>query len=323
MPPQLSFIIPLYNEAQVFHLLVERLDQLYAQLPCSAEFVLIDDGSRDATPVLMEDLALKDARFKAVFLSRNFGHQIAVSAGMAHVAGTEAVMILDGDLQDPPELALPFYEHIRQGYEVVYAVRKKRKENVIKRGAYWAFYRLLNAISSIDIPLDSGDFCMISRRVNDHIVAMPERSRFIRGMRTWVGFKQIGVEYEREARRAGEPKYNFKMLFRLAYDGVFNFSEVPLRVITKLGVATVLISLIYLSTVIVLKILGFPIPQGFITLVFAISLFSGVQLVSLGIIGEYLSRIYTQVKERPLFIVRQVIAGQQQQELTQSSNNQR
>ncbi len=307
MPPQVSFIIPLYNEEQVFELLIERLNALL--LPFRAEFILVDDGSRDATPLLMRALAMKDHRFKAVFLSRNFGHQVAVSAGMAYVAGTEAVMILDGDLQDPPELAPRFYEYIKEGYEVVYAIRKNRKESRLKRAAYWAFYRLLNAISTIDIPLDSGDFCMISRRVNDLIASMPERSRFIRGMRTWVGFRQIGVEYEREARHAGEAKYNFRMLFRLAYDGIFNFSEVPLRVITKLGIATITLSLVYLVVTLIFRSMGGEVPRGFITTIFAITLFSGVQLVSLGIIGEYLSRIYAQVRERPLFVVKEVIAG--------------
>lgn len=307
MSPQVSFIIPLYNEEQVFGKLIERLCALAPQLPFSAEFILIDDGSRDATPLLLRRLATEDPRFKAIFLSRNFGHQIAVSAGMDYVSATEAVMILDGDLQDPPELASRFFEHIQQGYEVVYAIRKKRKEHFLKRAAYWSFYRLLNAISTIDIPLDSGDFCMISRRVNDWIRAMPERSRFIRGMRTWVGFRQIGLEYDRDARLAGKTKYSFKMMLRLAYDGIFNFSEVPLRLITKLGVFTITLSLVYLVAILAFRSMGGEVPRGFITTIFAITLFSGVQLVSLGIIGEYLSRIYTQVKERPLFIVREVI----------------
>jgi len=315
MLPEISFVIPLYNEDKVFDLLIQRLKALIPQLPFAVEFILVDDGSKDGTAFLMKEIALQDPHFKAIFLSRNFGHQIAVSAGMAHVSGTKAVMILDGDLQDPPELAATFYQYIQDGYEVVYAVRKKRKESFFKRLAYWSFYRMLNAISNIDIPLDSGDFCMISRRVNDWVVAMPERSRFIRGIRTWVGFKQIGVEYERNARHAGDAKYNFKMLFRLAYDGIFNFSEVPLRVITKLGVLVIVLSLIYIATVVVLKIAGYDIPQGFITLIFTISLFSGVQLVSLGIIGEYLSRIYSQVKERPLFIVSKIIVNQKEMEV--------
>jgi dolichol-phosphate mannosyltransferase len=310
MLSEVSLVIPLYNEEKVFRLLTERLERLLAALPYPVEVVLIDDGSKDATPLLMREVAMQNPCFKAVFLSRNFGHQLAVSAGMAHVSASQAVMILDGDLQDPPELINHFYEKIQEGYEVVYAIRKKRKENVIKRTAYWAFYRILNSISNIDIPLDSGDFCMISRRVNDLMVAMPERSRFLRGMRTWLGFRQIGLPYERDARQAGEAKYNFKMLFRLAYDGIYNFSEVPLRLITKLGLFAISLSLLYLLIVIILKISGADIPPGFTTLIVAISLFSGVQLVSLGIIGEYVSRIYMQVKGRPSFIVREVIANQ-------------
>lgn len=315
MIPTVSLVIPLYNEEKVFHLLLERLQQLRQGLPYAVEVILVDDGSRDATPFLMREVALQDASYKAVFLSRNFGHQLAVSAGMAYVAAQKAVMILDGDLQDPPELIHRFYEKILEGYEVVYAIRKKRKENIIKRTAYWLFYRLLNSISNIDIPLDSGDFCMISRRVNDLIVAMPERSRFLRGMRTWLGFKQIGIPYERDARQAGEAKYNLKMLFRLAYDGIYNFSEVPLRFITKLGVLSISLSLIYLLIVIILKISGADIPPGFTTLMVAISLFSGVQLVSLGIIGEYVARTYMQVKGRPPFVVREVIANQKEEQV--------
>lgn len=315
MTPEVSLVIPLYNEEKVFHLLIERLGRLMEALPYRIEVVLIDDGSKDATPLLMREVALQNASYKAVFLSRNFGHQLAVSAGMAHVSGEKAVMILDGDLQDPPELIHRFYEKILEGYEVVYAIRKKRKENVLKRTAYWAFYRLLNSISNIDIPLDSGDFCMISRRVNDLMVAMPERSRFLRGMRTWLGFKQIGLPYERDARQAGEAKYNFKMLFRLAYDGIYNFSEIPLRLITKLGIFAISLSLLYLIIVIILKLMGADIPPGFATLIVAISLFSGVQLVSLGIIGEYVSRIYMQVKGRPSFVVQAVIAHQVEEQI--------
>jgi glycosyltransferase involved in cell wall biosynthesis len=220
-------------------------------------------------------------------------------------------MIIDGDLQDPPELLMPFYQKLEEGYDVVYAVRKKRKEGVIKRTAYWLFYRFLNAISEVNIPLDSGDFCMMSRRVCDIIVAMPEQSRFIRGMRTWVGFRQFGFEYEREKRASGEPKYTFKALFRLAYDGIFNFSYVPLRVITKLGFYSILASVGYLAYVIYKKLMGYELPSGFTALIFAIILFSGVQLICLGIIGEYLARIYMQVKNRPLFVIKSIISNKQ------------
>src|SRR5690606_14185368 len=187
------------------------------------------------------------------------------------------------------------------------AIRGKRKEGPLKRMLYWCFYRFLRMISEVNIPLDSGDFCMISRRVNDIMVSMPEQSRFIRGMRTWVGFNQIGIPYERDKRAGGEPKYTFRLLFILAYDGIFNFSYVPLRVITKLGMYSISISLVYLTYVLFKKLMGYPMPSGFTALIFAIILFSGVQLICLGIIGEYVSRIYMQVKDRPLFLIRKVI----------------
>lgn len=277
------------------------------------EVVMVDDGSRDNTAQHMEETALRDARFKAVFLSRNYGHQLAVSAGMGQVTASKAVMIIDGDLQDPPELITQFYSKIKDGYEVVFAIRQKRKENLIKRFMYWSFYRLVRSISEVELPLDSGDFCMISRRVNDIIMVMPEQSRFIRGMRTWVGFKQIGIAYERDKRIAGEPKYTSKMLFKLAYDGIFNFSYVPLKFITKLGMYSIIVSLVYLSYVLIKKVLGYPMPSGFTALIFAISLFSGVQLICLGVIGEYVSRIYMQVKDRPLFLIKKIIADKEEQ----------
>ena len=307
MIPKISIIIPLYNEEQVFEELEKRLSNLVNKHDIEFEFILVDDGSVDNTPALMEKLSLSDNKFKSVFLSRNFGHQIAVSAGMAYVSNSDAIMIIDGDLQDPPELVADFYDQIKAGYDVVYAIRKKRKENWIKKISYWMFYRILNAISSINIPLDSGDFCMISKRVNDEIALMPERSRFIRGMRTWVGFRQIGIEYERNARYAGEAKYGFKMLFKLAYDGIFNFSEVPLRLITKLGFVVVTLSLFYIFFVLIMMMIGKNIPQGFLSTIIAISLFSGVQLICLGVIGEYLSRIYEQVKGRPLYIIKKIV----------------
>ena len=307
MKPVVSIIIPLYNEESVFPALTKRLNALVSSVDFPIEFVLIDDGSRDTTPLLMQKLASNDSHFTAVFLSRNYGHQIAVSAGMESANGTEAMMIIDGDLQDPPELLVTFYNKLKDGFDVVYAVRKKRKENFIKRTAYWLFYRLLKSISEVTIPLDSGDFCMITRRVNDILVAMPEQSRFIRGMRTWVGFRQFGYEYEREKRASGEPKYTFKALFKLAYDGIFNFSYIPLRVITKLGFYTMSISFIYIGYILYKKCMGYDLPSGFTTLIFAIILFSGVQLICLGILGEYVARIYMQVKNRPLFIIRNKI----------------
>ncbi len=307
LEPEISIIVPLYNEESVVSELFRRLDDLISTSKRKIEVILVNDGSKDATAELIKAKSQTDANYVSILLSRNFGHQIAVSAGMQFVNASKAVMIIDGDLQDPPELLESFASRIDEGYEVVYAIRKKRKEGPSKKLLYWLYYRILRKLSDIQIPVDSGDFCMISRRVNDVIKEMPERSRFVRGIRTWVGFKQIGVEYEREKRFAGEPKYDFKALFKLAYDGIFNFSFVPLKMITRLGLYTILISGIYFSYVLYSKFIGNSVPSGFTSLIAVISLFSGVQMMSLGIIGEYLARIYFQVKERPLFLVDEII----------------
>ena len=308
---QLSIIVPLYNEEATFPFLIQRLTDLMNALEERIEVVLIDDGSRDSTPLLMNELALTDSRFNAVFLSRNYGHQTALTAGFSAARATEAVMVIDGDLQDPPEMLMPFYEQFKKGYDIVYAVRKKRKEGWFKRTAYFLFYRFLGAISSVDIPLDSGDFALLSRRAVDVLNAMPEESRYLRGMRSWIGFRQIGIPYERDERRAGEAKYSFEMLWRLAYNGIFNFSEYPIKFITQLGVGTGLLACIYLLYNLVRKFVYGDVPQGFTALVFLITLFSGVQLVALGIIGEYVLRIFFQVKGRPLFLIRDQIKDRQ------------
>jgi dolichol-phosphate mannosyltransferase len=307
MPPQISIVVPLFNEAQSFSHLVERLNRLIAVTAQSIEVVLVDDGSTDSTPQLMQQLALLDGNYSCVFLSRNYGHQIALSAGLSAASGTQAVMVIDGDLQDPPELLPTFYQYYESGYDVVYAVRQQRKEGVVKRFLYFLFYRLLRSISYINIPLDSGDFSLISRRVVDVINKMPEESRYIRGLRTWVGFKQIGVPYERNERVAGVSKYSFKMLFRLAYNGIFNFSEFPVKLITNLGLCAIVLSLIYLGITLIKKFVYNSVPEGFTALLFTIILFSGVQLVCLGVIGEYVLRIFFQVKGRPLYIVKNKI----------------
>ncbi len=309
---EVSLLIPLYNEQETFPTLISRLKSVLDSFKVKTEVVLINDGSKDATPQLMEELALADKRFQCVFLSRNHGHQYALSAGMFHCRATKAVMVLDGDLQDPPELVNEFYNLIQQGNDVVYAIRKKRKEGVIKRLLYWTYYRIMRNISSINIPLDSGDFCMMSRRVLDHINAMPERNRYIRGMRSWVGFKQVGYEYERSEREAGESKYSFKMLWRLAYSGIFNFSEFPIKFITRLGLITVIFAIIYLGDTVYKKIFEPEVMiPGFTMTVFLITLFCGVQLLSLGVIGEYVLRIYDQVKQRPIFVTDKIIKDKQ------------
>lgn len=305
--PQISIIAPLYNESETFPFLVERLNNLMDSVQESIEIVLIDDGSRDNTAELMQALALTDERYHCLFLARNHGHQLALTAGLAVSKGSEAVMVIDGDLQDPPELLTEFYPYLKQGYDVVYAVRKQRKENFVKKSAYYLFYRLLKSIAYVDIPLDSGDFALMSRRVVNIMNKMPEESRYLRGMRTWVGFKQIGVEYAREERHAGESKYSFKQLFNLAYSGIFNFSEFPIKFVSRLGVLSIIVSLIYFISVLVKKYYFQEVIEGFPALLFMIILFSGVQLFALGVLGEYILRVFFQSKNRPLFIIKSEI----------------
>lgn len=304
--PQISFVVPLYNEQESFSILVERLNKVMDSCASqSFEVVMVNDGSIDRTAELMQVNALNDARYHCVFLSRKFGHQLALSAGLLVARGTEAVMCIDGDLQDPPELFTEFYKLFKEGNEVVYAVRRNRKENWFKKFAYHFYYRLLKNISNIEVNLDSGDFALLSRKVVDIMNQLPEESRYLRGLRSWVGFQQTSFEYDRPERAAGETKYSFGMLYRLAYNGIFNFSDFPVKFITNMGIATVLISLSYfIYTIIKRFILHIPVVEGFTGLLFTIILFSGVQLISLGIIGEYVLRIFFQVKGRPLFIIK-------------------
>jgi dolichol-phosphate mannosyltransferase len=303
----ISIIVPLYNEQAVFDNLIERLVKVIDTTLFSCEVLLIDDGSTDNTRHLVEKICEKDSRFTGILLSRNHGHQLAVSAGLANVRGQKGAMIIDGDLQDPPELVKEFYELLMNGYDVIYAIRKNRKESFLKKVAYSTYYRLQKKISSFTIPIDSGDFSMLSRRVVDTMNNMPEQSRYLRGMRAWVGFKQIGYEYNRDERQAGETKYSWKKLFELAFNGIFNFSDFPVKFITRMGFITVVFSLIYFGYNIYRKLFYDDVPQGFTATILAIILFSGVQLISLGLIGEYVLRIYNQVRNRPLFIIEKII----------------
>jgi len=304
---KISIVVPLYNEEDVFDKLIERLLNVINQASFTCEVILINDGSNDKTPLLIEELCKIDKRFTGILLSRNHGHQLAVTAGLKYVRGIEGAMIIDGDLQDPPELIADFYSLLQQGNDVIYAVRKNRKESFLKKIAYKYYYRLQKKISNFNIPIDSGDFSMISKRVVDIMNEMPEQSRYLRGMRSWVGFKQIAFEYDRDERQAGETKYSWSKLFELAFNGIFNFSDFPVRLITKVGLFTIFISFIYFLYIVYSKIKYHDIPQGFPTLIFAIILFSGVQLLSLGLIGEYVLRIYNQVRNRPLFVVEKVL----------------
>ncbi len=305
MPEQveLTFVIPLYNEEEVFDVLIQRMRSTMetAIFPC--EVILVDDGSSDGTREKIESLCSVDHRFRALLLSRNFGHQRAVSAGLDHVRG-RYVGILDGDLQDPPEILLEFHRKIQQGYDLVYAVRKRRKENLLKRGCYWTFYRLLRCIANIDIPLDSGDFCLLSERVVREIQAMPEHHRFLRGMRSWVGFRQIGVPYNREHRAAGKSKYSISKLFLLALDGLLTFSEAPLRLATLTGLIVATLSFLWALYVLVWRLFNDNSElQGFATIACGMFFLGGIQLICMGILGEYIARIHNEVKRRPVYIV--------------------
>jgi dolichol-phosphate mannosyltransferase len=250
-------------------------------------------------------LSQADPRVVGVMLSRNFGHQAAVSAGIAECTG-DAVIVMDGDLQDPPEVLEQFIARWRDGAEVVYAVRTKRKEGLLKRTAYGAFYRLLRKLSDIDIPLDSGDFGLMDRKVVNALLALPERQRFVRGLRCFVGFRQEGLVYERAGREAGAPKYTFKALVRLAMDGLISFSSAPLNLITYLGLGSCVFALGLIAWVMGRAIIGQRPPEGWASTMVVVLFFGSVQLLSLGIIGEYLRRIFLEVKGRPTYIVRDV-----------------
>ncbi len=310
----LSMVLPAYNEQDV---LPQTYARFKAACPAFAEFGLdyeilfVNDGSKDRTAEILDELAANDPHIRAVHLTRNFGHQAAISAGLT-VARGEAVAIMDCDLQDPPEVLPQFIKQWRAGNQVVYAIRKKRKEWFGKRFAYWAFYRLLAAISDLKIPLDSGDFCLMDRSAVDLLNALPERQRFVRGLRTWVGLKQIGVEYERDARQAGVPQYTFKSLVKLAMDGLISFSSTPLRWVTRMGVASVFAAILLGIWVIGVTIYEWDqktsarTPRGWASLSCVVLLMSSVQLLSLGIIGEYLARIFQEVKGRPTFLIARV-----------------
>lgn len=292
------------------------LPQLFGRLAAAAgtwamdyEVVCVDDGSRDGTWQLLKHQHEKDARWRCLSFARNFGHQVAVSAGLYHATG-DAVVIIDADLQDPPEEISRLIGKWREGYDVVYAVRQKRKEGFLKRLCYWGFYRLMSRLVSFEMPLDTGDFCLMDRRVVKVLNSMPERNRFVRGLRAWSGFRQTGLTYERHARAAGDAKYNFFKLIKLARDGVFSFSTVPLTLMAQAGVWISAISFLGIIWVLMTKFFsgffskhGFPPVQGFTTIVIVILFLGGIQMMSLGILGEYIGRIYDEVKRRPPWVI--------------------
>ncbi len=301
--PEVSVVLPVYNEAENLPELYRRLARVLDE---ASEVIFVNDGSVDNSAELIRELHRQDPRIKLISFSRNFGHQAAITAGIDHSRG-KAVILMDADLQDPPEVLLRMLEQWRAGAEVVYAVRHKRKESIFKRAAYFTFYRLLQLVSNIDIPLDSGDFCLLDRRVVEQLKRLPERNRFLRGLRSWVGFHQVALHYEREARHAGEAKYTFRKLVRLALDGILSFSSFPLRLSTYAGLLTCCAGVLYLAYALVAYFAQGHSPQGWTSLTVLILLIGGVQLVLLGAIGEYIARIYEETKQRPNYIVKELI----------------
>ena len=305
-PARVSLAIPVFNEEVVVPELIRRTTAVLDGIPGGPhEIVLADDGSSDRTLELLEQAAEKDPRLVVVSLSRNFGHQTALAAALDQVSGDVAVL-LDGDLQDPPEAVPTLLEWYQQGYDVVYVRRMNRKESWWLRACYYIFYRLLAALSSVQLPLDSGDFGLMSRRVIEEIRRMPEQHRYLRGLRTWVGFRQIGIPMERSARHAGRTKYSPLKLLKLASDGIFAFSIVPLRAAVILGVGVVGLSFLFALYSLYAKF-RMRSPQGFTALILAMTFFSGVNLFFLGIIGEYVGRIYEEAKRRPHYVVLKIV----------------
>jgi dolichol-phosphate mannosyltransferase len=303
--PEISVVIPVYNEEANLPTLYERLTSVLVANSLDYEIVFVDDGSRDRSREQLRELTAQDQRVTAIELARNFGHQVAISAGLDYARG-DGVIVMDADLQDPPEVLPQFIAAWRAGHDVVYAIRAQRKESWLKRAAYAGFYRLLQRVAQIEIPLDAGDFCIMDRRVVDQLAAMPERNRFVRGIRSWVGLDQIGLAYERHARHAGKPKYTFTRLVYLALDGLVSFSYVPLRIITLLGFGVSLLSILLAVFYTIKKLLYGLNPPGFATLIVSIFLLAGMQLITTGVIGEYVGRIFEEVKRRPLYVVRQI-----------------
>lgn len=300
---RLSVAIPLHNEESVLPELLHRLRDVLDDLPGGPhEILFVDDGSTDRTFEILEAAAREDQRIVALSLSRNFGHQAGITAALDHVTG-DAIVVMDGDLQDAPEVIPQFVEKHLEGYDVVYAKRVRRKEPWLLRLCYYVFYRMMAKLSDIRLPLDSGDFGLMSRRVIDYLRRMPEHHRYLRGMRSWVGFRQLGIEVERAERHSGKSKYSLVRLLKLAFDGIFAFSIVPIRAAALLGAFVMSLSTLYVIYSLYARLFLHKSPQGFTALIVAVTFLAGVTLFFLGVIGEYVGRIYEETKARPHYIV--------------------
>lgn len=301
-----SIIIPVYNEEGTLLTLYDRLTKVMRDISKDYEIILVDDNSNDRSLDIMTELNRSDPRVKVIKLSRNFGHQPAITAGLCYARGN-AVVMMDADLQDPPEVITKFVEKYKEGYDVVYGKREKRKgESVFKLLTASVFYRLINRLSSVDIPLDTGDFRLISRKVVDSLKSINEKNKFLRGLITWVGYRQIGVNYIRDSRYAGETKFTVRKMMRFAIDGISSFSNLPLKMAAIMGFVVSFISFLLVLGVFYFKLSHEPAP-GWASIMVAITFLGGIQLIAIGIIGEYLGRIFDEVKNRPFYLLDRTI----------------
>ena len=301
----LSVVVPVYDEEESLPELARRLGAVLDDLDLESEVLLVDDGSTDSSYPLMVELSGRDPRFKVVHLSRNFGHQVAITAGIELARG-DAVVIMDSDLQHPPELLPAFLERWRAGYDVVYGVMQERTESWFKRLTARVFYTLLRRLTRVEMPPAAGDFRLIDRHAVDAFVAMRERNRYVRGMVAWVGFRQVGLEYACPPRFAGRSKYTVRKMLRLALDAIFSFSTVPLRLALQLGLVVSACSVLFGLASLASKFAGVEVVPGWVTIIVVTTFLGGMQLIVLGVMGEYVGRVYDEVKRRPLYLVRRL-----------------
>ena len=301
-----SVVIPVFNEEENLELLHRRLSKVLQHLCEDYEIILVDDGSRDNSLQVIMRLRKSNPRVKVISFSRNFGHQMAITAGVDYASGN-AVIVMDADLQDPPEVIPQLIEKWREGYDTVYAIRESRKDPILKRAIAFVFYRLFNRMSEIDVPVDAGDFRLMSRRVVDILRTMPERNRYLRGLASWVGFSQASISYARDERYRGERKYTLWQSARLAFDGITAFSHFPLRLVVHLGIVVSLVGFLYIATTIILALVYGRVVPGWTTLMAAVIFLGGVQLMVVGVVGAYIGRIYIEVQQRPLYLIKQKI----------------
>jgi dolichol-phosphate mannosyltransferase len=302
-----SFVIPVFNERETLPELHRRLSDVIETLDGEAELLFVDDCSFDGTYELLVELGRDDPRIRVIRFARNFGHQVAITAGLDHAAG-DAVVVMDADLQDPPEVVPDLVARWQEGYEVVYAVRERRRgESWLKRATASWFYRILRRIAHVEMPLDAGDFRLVDRRAVEAFRSMRERARYVRGMFSWVGFRQIGVPYQRSERFAGEPKYSYRKSLTLAVDGLVSFSNAPLRAALVAGFAFSTLAFVLTIFAVVAKLAGAFVVPGWASILVVVSLLGGVQLTLMGMLGLYVGRIYEEVKARPIYIVRETI----------------